>query len=206
MLKIWGRRNSSNVQKVLWCCAEIGLNYEIEEIGGAFGRTKDADMLARNPNARVPTIDDDGFVLWESNAIVRYLAAKHDEGGLCPADRQARADAERWMDWQQTTVLAPLTTIFWGKVRTPEAYSEDDIAAAVAAGIPVWQILNDRLTDREWIMGASLTIADIPLGPMAWRWYQLADDRPAMPALDAWFERVQARPGFAEHVAAVPLT
>ena len=97
MLKIWGRNNSSNVQKVLWCCDEIGRPFEREDVGGPFGRAKDADMLARNPNARVPTVDDDGFVLWESNVIVRYLAAKHSMGALCPEDLQARADADRWM-------------------------------------------------------------------------------------------------------------
>ncbi len=206
MLKVWGRRNSSNVQKVLWFCDEAALRFEHEEIGGDFGRTTDADMLARNPNARVPTIEDDGFVLWESNAILRYLAAKYASGAMWPTDIQARADADRWMDWQQTTVLVPLTTIFWGRVRTPEAYTEAQIAEAEAAAVPIWQILDARLEGRDWIMGDSFTIADIPLAILAWRWFSLAKAPPAMAALNAWYARTRARPAFEARVAGIPLT
>jgi glutathione S-transferase len=206
MLKVWGRRNSSNVQKVLWFCDEAALRFEHEEIGGDFGRTTDADMLARNPNARVPTIEDDGFVLWESNAILRYLAAKYASGAMWPTDIQARADADRWMDWQQTTVLVPLTTIFWGRVRTPDAYTEEQIAEAEAAALPIWQILDTRLEGRDWIMGDSFTIADMPLGILAWRWFSLAKAPPAMASLDAWYARVRARPAFEARVAGIPLT
>ena len=120
MLKIWGRRNSNNVQKVLWLCEEIGLGYEHEDAGGEFGRTRDPDMLARNPNAVVPTIEDDGFVLWESNVILRYLSIKYGPEEIYPTAPTSRADVERWMDWQQTTVVPPMTTIFWGRVRTPD--------------------------------------------------------------------------------------
>ena len=98
MLRIWGRRNSINVQKVLWCCGELGLDYERIDAGGVFGLTRDPEYLALNPNGLVPTISDDGFVLWESNAIVRYLAARHGSGTLWPEDLRERADAERWMD------------------------------------------------------------------------------------------------------------
>lgn len=206
MLKIWGRNNSSNVQKVLWCCAEIGLPFEREDAGGQFGRTRDDDMLARNPNARVPTIDDDGFVLWESNVIVRYLAAKHAMGTLCPEDLQARADADRWMEWQQSTVLGPLTTIFWGLVREPDRFSPDQIDQAIADAIPIWQILDKRLEGRDWLLGQAFTMADIPLGISAWRWFALVEKRPPMPALEAWFERVRARPAFDTHIGSIPLT
>ncbi len=206
MLKIWGRNNSSNVQKVVWCCEEMRLPFDREDVGGPFGRTQDADMLARNPNARVPTIEDDGFVLWESNAIVRYLAAKHSMGALCPEDLQARADADRWMDWQQTTVLGPLTTIFWGLVREPEKFTAAQIKQAIEQAIPVWEILDRRLEARDWVMGDAFTMADIPLGPSAWRWFTLVDDRPPMPALEAWFARIRARPAFETHVASIPMT
>ena len=206
MLKIWGRRNSSNVQKVTWCCAEVGLDYQHEDAGGEFGRTRDTDMLARNPNARVPTIEDDGFVLWESNAIVRYLCAKYAAGTLCPESPTARADADRWMDWQQTTVLGPLTTIFWGLVREPDRFTREQIDQAIADAVPVWQILDRHLAGREWIVGDRFTMADIPLGPMAWRWFSLVDKRPPMPAFEAWFERIRARPAFDAQVASIPLT
>lgn len=197
MLTIWGRSNSANVQKVLWAADEMGLAYDREDVGGAFGRTQEPPYSDMNPNARVPTIVDDGFVLWESNAIVRYLASKHDSGGLAPADPQAFADADRWMDWQQTTVLPFMTPIFWGLVRTPEA--ERDAAAIEAArktGIQVWSILEDRLQGRDFILGGSLTMADIPLAIQAYRWLTLVEDRPSMPALEAWLENCRVRPGF----------
>ncbi len=206
MLKIWGRRNSSNVQKVMWCCGELGLAYDREDAGGPFGRTRDADMLARNPNARVPTVDDDGLVLWESNVIVRYLAALHDPGGLWPEDPRARAEADRWMDWQQTTVAGPLTTIFWGQVREPGRFGAEEIAAAAAAAVPVWRIADRRLEASDWLGGDRFTMADIPLGVLARRWFELAIDRPAMPALEAWYARLRERPAFAEHILAVPMT
>lgn len=206
MLKVWGRNNSSNVQKVLWCCDEIGLPFKREDVGGPFGRTQDADMLARIPNARVPTIDDDGFVLWESNVIVRYLAAKHSMGGLCPEDLQARADADRWMEWQQTTVLGPRTTIFWGLAREPGKFSDAEIAQAIEQAIPIWQILDARMVGRDWLVGDGFTMADIPLGIAAWRWFSRVDERPAMPALEAWFDRVRARPAFQTHIGSIPLT
>lgn len=208
MLKVWGRRNSSNVQKVLWCCGELGLAHEREDAGGAFGRTRDPDMLARNPNARVPTAEDDGLTLWESNVIVRYLAATRDPGGLWPEDARVRAEAERWMDWQQTTVAGPMTTIFWGLVREPERYDAKTIAAAVAACAPVWGIADRRLAGRDWLAADRFTMADIPLGVMARRWLQLVAeaDRPAMPGLEAWYARLCDRPAFIAHVLDVPMT
>jgi glutathione S-transferase len=205
-VKIWGRANSSNVQKVVWVCREAGIQFDRENVGGEFGRTKDADMLARNPNARVPTIEDNGLVLWESNAIVRYLAAKYAMGSLCPEDLGERADADRWMDWQQTTVMGFMTPIFWGRVRDPEAFPEEQIQAAIGTGIETWQILEARLQGRDWIMGDRFTMADIPLGPMVRRWFELVDDRPAMPAFEAWFERLKTRPAFDQAVMQIPMT
>lgn len=206
MLKIWGRRNSANVQKVLWCCAELGLEYEREDAGGAFGRARDPDMLARNPNARVPTVEHDGLVLWESNVVVRYLAAVHDPGGLWPEDPRVRAEAERWMDWQQTTAAGPMTTIFWGLVREPGRIGAGEIAAAAEQAAGAWRIADDRLRKREWLAGDRFTMADIPLGVFARRWFELEVDRPGLPGLEAWYARLRARPAFAEQVLAVPMT
>ncbi|HYW02914.1 MAG TPA: glutathione S-transferase family protein [Gammaproteobacteria bacterium] len=201
MLKIWGRSDSANVQKVLWACDEMGVPFDREDVGGKFGRTKEPFYLAMNPNARVPTIDEDGFVLWESNACVRYLAAKHDRGGLCPADPQAYADADRWMDWQQTTVVPFMTPIFWNLVRVPEP--ERDHAAvdrAVKQGLAVWPILEARLEDRDFILGDRVTMADVPLAIQAYRWVKLVEDRPSMPRLEAWLENCRARPGFKQWI------
>lgn len=208
MLKIWGRRNSNNVQKVLWLCEEIGLGYEHEDAGGEFGRTRDPDMLARNPNAVVPTIEDDGFVLWESNVILRYLSIKYGPEEIYPTAPTSRADVERWMDWQQTTVVPPMTTIFWGRVRTPDKIPSSKIKEAITKGESVWGILDNRLNDRRWIMGDAFTLAEISLGIMAWRWYALVEEKERIQQqnLQNWFERLRGRPAFDKHGISVPLT
>ena len=207
MLIIWGRHTSSNVQELLWGCAEMGVPFEREDVGGAFGRTKDPEYLAMNPNSRVPTIDDDGFVLWESNAVTRYLCSKHDRGGMAPSDPREYADADRWMDWQQTTVLPIMTPIFWGLVRTPEAERKHEvIEQARRDGIGVWSILDERLKGRDYVMGDRLTMADIPLGPQLHRWMVRIQDRPSMPHLEAWYDRLMARPAFRKWCGVTPLT
>jgi glutathione S-transferase len=207
MLKVLGRNNSSNVQKVMWCIGELGLAYTREDYGGAFGKTKEPAYLALNPNALVPTIDDDGFILWESNAIVRYLAAKHGMGTLCPSDLRARADADRWMDWQVTTTGPQMFVIFWTLVRTPEDKRDmKAVADARAKMIDLWAIVDRVLVNRPFLAGDRLTMGDIPLGIAAYRWYSLIKDAPAMPGVDAWWKRLSERPAFREHVSGVPLT
>lgn len=206
MLKILGRSNSANVQKVLWACEEMGVPFEREDYGGPFGKTKDTAYTDLNPNSVVPTIIDDGFVLWESNACTRYLAAKHGKGTLCPTDPLAHADADRWMDWQQTTVLPFMTPVFWGLVRTAEADRDmAAIGAAIEKGIAVYGILDKRLEGRKFIMGDSLTMADIPVGIQAYRFLTLVTDRPAMPNLEAWMENCRATKGFKKWID-LPLT
>lgn len=204
MLKIWGRASSVNVQKVLWCAEELGLPFERVDIGGPFGGNRDAAYLALNPNAVVPTVEDDGFVLWESNTIVRYLAAKHGMGRLCPSDLQRRADGERWMDWQLTTLNKDMVTLFWGLIRTtPEKRDSAAIAGALEALGEIWGRLDRHLADRAFIGGAALTMADIPAGALAYRWFNLQVKRPALPRLEAWYQRLTERPGYAKHVMIV---
>ena len=207
MLRILGRDNSSNVQKVTWLCGELSIPNEREDFGGAFANTQDDYYLALNPNARVPTVIEDDLVLWESNAIVRYLCKKYADGDMAPGSPRAYADADRWMDWQQTTILAPMTVIFWGLVRTPDA-ERDPVAIETARKtmIPVWTILNAHLTGRDYIMGDRLTMADIPSAIYCYRWLTLIENRPAMPALEAWYARIAARPAFKRHVLDIPLT
>src|SRR5439155_1140255 len=118
MLKIWGRTNSVNVKKALWALEELGVKYERIDAGMQFGVNNTPEYRRMNPTGLVPTIDDDGFVLWESHSIVRYLAAKHGAGSLWPNELRARADAERWMDWA-FTFQAAFRAVFWGLVRTP---------------------------------------------------------------------------------------
>lgn len=207
MLTIHGRNNSSNVQKVVWALNEMKVPYERTDAGGAFGIVNTPEYLAMNPNARVPTMDEDGFILWESNAIVRYLAAKHDLGGLCPSDPRQRADADRWMDWQQTTVGGAITPIFWNLVRTPEP--QRDMAAVEAAKTTMaglMKIMDDALSSRPYLAGDSFTMGDIPVAIAVYRWVALVENRPSLPNLEAWYDRLCKREPFKTNVLDIPLT
>lgn len=200
-MKVWGRRNSINVQKVLWCCAELDLPFERFDVGGPFGGNREPDYLRLNPNGLVPTISDGGFVLWEANAIVRYLAAKHGVGSLWPEDLTVRADADRWMDWQMGTLWAAMRTVFIGLVRTPpEARDRDEIEAARKKTAESWNILDGHLADRDYVTGPTFTMGDIPLGATAYRWLHLEVEGPPLPNVWAWHERLRERPAFREHV------
>ncbi len=194
MMTLWGRISSINVQKAVWCLDEIGLDYRRVDIGGPFGTTPEYRRL--NPNILVPTLDDDGFVLWESNAIVRYLAAKHPGAGLFPADPRVRADADRWMDWQATAATPAMRDAFWQLVRTkPEARDAALLARSVEASAAAAAILDDRLRDRAYVAGNAFTMGDIPVACHAHRWFALPIERPSLPYLEDWYGRVRARPG-----------
>ena len=201
MLKIWGHKGSSNVQKVLWCCGELGLEYALEEIGATDRLHKSPEYLAHNPNGLIPTIDDDGFVLWESNVIVRYLSAKHGMGTLCPADLVRRADAERWMDWQQTTLAAPMGVLFRALLKSPpEKTDPAQQDAAMQKAAACWTILDSRLAAQPFVAGATLTMGDIALGNAVHRWFRLPVERPALPHLAGWYARLRDRPAYRQHI------
>jgi glutathione S-transferase len=200
-MKVWGRENSINVQKVLWCCGELGLSPERIPAGGEFGRTGDPKYIVMNPTRLVPTLDDDGFFLWESNVIVRYLAQKHGLGSLCPADPRSRFDGERWMDWQATTLWPVLRPLFIGLIRTPvdqrdPATQRKFEALCVAA----MEQLDARLSDRSFVGGNKFSMADIPVGASAYRWYELDVDHPHLPNLRRWYEDLTRRPAFEKNV------
>lgn len=206
MIKVWGRLSSINVQKVVWALDELGMAYERVDAGGAFGIVRTPEYLAMNPNGLIPTIEDGGFVLWESNAIVRYLAAKVPEGGLMPADLRTRADADRWMDWQATTATPAMRDVFWQLIRTePKARDQAAIERSVAASAAAARILDARLADRPYVAGNAFTMGDIAAGAHAHRWLSLPIARPDLPNLAAWHERLRVRPG-ARQVFAEPLT
>lgn len=197
MLKILGRRTSANVMKPLWLADELGLEYEQSDVGGPFGGNDDPDYRAKNPMGLVPTIIDDGFVLWESNAITRYLAAKHGLGTLCPSDPHERAIAEQWMDWKLTAINPMMVPIFWGLVRTPEAERDEAaIKASIERGYGLWAMLDKHLEGRDYVAGKQLTMGDIPLGPQAHRWFELVKDRPSMPNFEAWYKRLSQRTAY----------
>ncbi len=193
MLKIWGRTNSVNVKKVLWCAEELGLAYERIDAGMQYGVVNTPEYRKLNPNGLVPTIDDEGFVLWESHTIVRYLAAKHGAGKIWPLALAQRADAERWMDWA-FTFLGAFRPVFWGLVRTPP---EKRDAAAIEDGrrkcAELLAILDATLATRKYVAGDTFTIGDIPIGCHVQLWMRLPIERTRQPALEAWFARLLER-------------
>ena len=205
MLKVWGRVNSVNVKKALWAMEELGLKYERIDAGMEHGVVKTPEYLKMNPNSLVPTIDDDGFVLWESHAIVRYLAAKHGAGTLWPVDLKQRADSDRWMDWAYT-FQASLRAVFWGLIRTPaekrdlKAIEEGKKRCGELLAIP-----DQALAHKPYFIGNSLTIGDIPLGCHVHLWMRLPIERPAHANVERWFDRLCARPAY-KKIVDIPLS
>jgi glutathione S-transferase len=207
MLRIWGRATSSNVMKLLWLCEELGIAFERQDVGGPFGGTDTPEYRALNPNGLVPVIEDDGFVLWESNAILRYLARTRAPGhAIYPADPKAAANCDRWMDWQQTALNPPLVTVYFTLFRIPEP--ERDWVAYEKARAQVealFGMLDARLAGSAFLCGEALTLADIALGIYAYRWLKLPIERRPMPHLQRWHDALATRPGFSKYVA-LPLT
>ena len=205
MLKLWGRTNSLNVQKALLCLGELDLPFERMDAGMTFGVVKTPEYMAKNPNSVVPTLEDDGFVLWESNAIVRYLAATHGAGTLWPTDPRARGLADRWMDWQQTSHNPSLTTVFWNLVRSPGAVSPAEFDAACARIERAMDILEEALTRHAGLGGDAFTMAECALAPGVHRYLHLPMERKPRPHVARWYEAVLQRP-VAQHVLLLPLT
>jgi len=206
MLKIWGRADGSNVIKVMWCIGEIGLEHERIDWGGRFGGNDDPEYRRKNPNGRLPTLEeDDGWTLWESGAVVRYLCQVHSLGNLCPDTPRGRADAEKWMDWSSLN-LAKFNSVYLDNYfRLPEG-KRDMVAVekAVAETTSYFDILEAQLAGRKYLCGDTLTMADIPAGSLTYRWINWSpkDKRPSHPNVEAWYERMAARPAYQEHVIA----
>ena len=201
MLKLWGRVNSINVQKALWALDELKLPYERIDAGMQFGVVNEPFYRKMNPNGRVPTIDDDSFVLWESNAIVRYLSAKHGAGTLWPNDLRQRADADHWMDWASVTLNPPMTPVFWGLVSTPPEKRDPKAIEEGAKKLgEAFQVLEQSLDGRQYVGGAAFTMGDIPVGVYVYRWNALDVQRPKLPRVEAYYQRLQQRPAFKKRV------
>lgn len=206
MLVVWGRINSINVQKVLWCCQELGLEYRRVDAGGAYGVVNTPEYRKLNPNGLVPTIEDDGLVLWESNAIVRYLAAKHPEGGLWPVNLRTRGLADQWLDWSHTTCLPALRNMFLGLVRTaPEQRDMLAIEQSRVDSAAAFEIVDAHLAAHDYLAGNAFTMGDIAMGCAAWRWLSLPIERPNVPNVRRWFDRLALRPACRQAVMQ-PLT
>lgn len=207
MIKVWGRKNSSNVQKVMWTIGELGLAHDRVDIGGPFGGNKDAPYLAINPNGLIPTIQDGDLTLWESNAIVRYLAGVYGTGKILPADPKQAALCGQWMDWQLAVVSPAITPAFLGLVRTPpEKRDNAAIAASQAKTIEAMTMLEVELGKHAYVAGDTFSIADIPLAIMAYRYWQLVPQHPAHPNLKRWYALIEARAAFKTHVSSIPMT
>jgi glutathione S-transferase len=207
MLKVWGRKNSSNVQKVMWTIGEIGLAYGRIDMGLEFGGNRTPEYLALNPNGLVPTLEDDDLILWESNSIVRYLANRYGAGTLEPADPKMRARAHQWMDWQVSVFLPAHEPLFFGMVRTPlEKRDYAAIAASKAKTLAAAKIFEAELSRHAYTAGDAFSMADIPMGIRIYRFRQLIPERPSFPNIERWYAAIEKRPAFKEHVSSIPLT
>jgi glutathione S-transferase len=192
----------------MWAIGEMKLPHQRIDVGGAFGKNNEAPYLAMNPNGLVPTLEEeDGFTLWESNSIVRYLAAKNADRTLEPADLKTRARAQKWMDWQLSVMGPAITPVFWGLIRTPpEKRDANAIAAGKAKTVAAAKMLDEQLGKTAYLAGDAFSYGDIPVGIMVYRYVQLIPERPSMPNLDRWYAAISSRQAFREQVASVPLT
>ncbi len=206
MLRVMGRANSINVQKVMWCCAELELAVERVDIGGPFGGNREPEYLKKNPNGLVPTLEDGDFVLWESHSIVRYLAEAYGGEAWFPADGQRRALASQWMDWGLSALHPPMTAIYWALVRTPpEERDAEALGAARDKVAALLAILDSRLAANAYVTGNQPSMADIALGSYPYRWFTLPLERPALKNLEAWYGRLKERAAYRDNVM-LPLT
>lgn len=208
MMTVWGRENSTNVKKVLWCLEELKITYQRIPAGGKYGLTHDAEYLTMNPNGLIPCLRDDsnGLILWESHTILRYLAAQYGQQTLWTADPTARARGEKWMDWTLSTLTEPFRGVFLSLVRLPpEERDERLIASSIKACEAALIIINATLEKQAWLSGVRLGPADIALGPLVYAMFTLTIDWPALPHLHSWYQRLCKRPAFVQTVM-IPLS
>jgi len=200
-ITLWGRLNSANVQKVVWALEELALAYQHVPAGGSFGGLDTADFLAMNPNGRVPVLRDDALTLWESHAIIRYLSAEYGSGLLFPLEPSERAPVDQWTDWVATTFQPAWIGLFWDLVRTPAAqHDRPRIERGIAATLRCFEIMEHRLREAPFLGGGGFTYADIAAGVAMYRWTGMEIDRPDLPAVRAWHERLRERPAFQKAV------
>ena len=201
MLKVWGRRNSLNVQKVLWLVGELELAYEHVPAGGDFGRLDEAEFRSKNPHGLVPVVEDDGVVLWESHAILRHLAEAHGGERFWPS-LERRARIEPWMDWEQTSFQPSFSNgLFWGYYRTPaEQHDWPAIRRHIAVCDHELSVLDRVLAERRFVAGDQFSLADVPIGTCMFRYFGLDLPRLTLPNVERWYGELQARPAYQDHV------
>lgn len=202
MLTIWGRTSSLNVQKVLWCCEELGLEFERIDWAGEFGGNDDPAYRAMNPNGKVPTLKDGDTIVWESNSILRYLCATKNGDRMLPREPGRRSEIERWMDWQLAGLNPSMTALLLGYYRTPpEKRNAAALETARQQAIEQWSIVDRWLDGRDYLAGSEFTLADIGNGILVHRWHSYPIERPSLPRIKAWYERLTQRPGFQKYIA-----
>ena len=201
MLEIWGRPYSSNVIPVIWTANELGLDYTLQLAGGSFGKLDTEAYGKINPNRMIPSIRDGGFALWESLAIVRYLCGRYGAGNLSPAEPQMRAIADQWMEWSASRAFMPVIYLFFATVRTqPDARDPAKIASLNKEAYDALTILDKHLADRAYVCGDHFTMGDIPIGCVVYRYFNVEVERPALPHVEAWYNRLATRPAYKDHV------
>jgi len=201
MLKIYGRFSAINVQKVMWMVGELELEFEHFDVGGSAGGLDTPEFLSINPHARIPVIDDYGFIVWESHSILRYLAAKYGESGYWPRDPAGRSLINRWMDWGQTALQPAFIDLFWGYYRTPEGQHNNQlIDRYIKACHSQFAVLNKILSTHDFITGDYFTTADMPAGTLLFRYFNMGIPTPDLPNVKAWFERLTQRVGYQKWV------
>jgi len=206
MLKIWGRGNSTNVKKVLWCATELGLDFEPINAGGAFGKVNEAEYRALNPNGLVPCLQDEDLVLWESNAIVRYLAAQYGSAPFYGENAKSRASADKWLDWTTTNVSVPFRPVFWGMVRTPEQNRDfKEISQNIQLVEKALDIVEQTLAVQPYLSGEEFGFGDIALGCFMYAWFNMEITRQPHPHLERWYKALTTRPAYQTAVM-IPLT
>lgn len=207
MLKIWGRRNSFNVQKIMWLADEMALEYEHISAGGKFGGLDTPEFLALNPHGRIPVILDGKTAVWESHTILRYLAASRNAPYFWSDDPATRSQAERWMDWSQTTLQPDfLTGVFWGFYRTPEPQRNwSAIKESIQRCSKHFLLLDNILKNQAFLCGDTITLADIPVGTTLYRYFELDIERPTIPNVEKWYRRLQDRKAYRENIM-IPFT
>ena len=204
MLKVWGRRNSLNVQKVMWLIGELQLAHEHIPVGGPYGGLAEPRFRMLNPNGLIPVLEDGDLVVWESHAILRYLAARYGGSRYWPPDAGERSAFDRWMDWCQAHWQPAFSTgVFWGYFRTPEADRDwVNVNRAIAQCAELMQIVEHALEGRRFVAGDALTLGDVPIGASLYRYFGLDIARPPLPRVEAWYARLSSRPAYQEHVMA----
>lgn len=200
-MKIWGRSTSFNVQKVLWLATELDLEFEHVQAGGKYGGLDDPAFRALNPHARVPVLEDGDLAVWESHAILRYLAARYGAPSFWDEDPGVRSRADRWMDWTQAALQPAFMGVFWGFYRTPEPQRNwQAIRRSLAGFANLLGLLDRELAHRPFLAGEEFSIGDVPAGATLYRYYEMEIERPKLPNVEAWYERLQERPAYREQV------